>query len=117
MRPISSGWPSTSGCLCTKRGACAPSWGSWTPLVSTAGLLLEPLGAVLDLKPDSAPDAKPAYRDELASFWTAIPRLSRGTIRDAVSSVVAALPGETGLQVLLKALEDTRRFSSDRYVM
>ena len=89
--------------------------------VSTAALLLEPLEpggkAIPDLKPEPAPDGKPAHWDELAAFWTAVPQASRGAIRDAVNSVVAALPGEAGLQVLRQALEDTRRFSSDRYVM
>jgi phage shock protein A len=89
--------------------------------VGTPALLLEPLEpgrkTVPGLKPEPAPDDKPAHWDGLAAFWTVVPQASRGAIRDAVNSVVAALPGNAGLQVLRQALEDTRRFSSDRYVM
>ena len=61
---------------------------------STAGLLLEPLegGRFSTSNPNPLQTAKPAYWDELAAFWTAVPQASRGTIRDAVNSVVAALP-------------------------
>jgi hypothetical protein len=89
--------------------------------IGTAALLLEPLEpggkAVPNLKPEPAPDGKPAHWDELAAFWRAVPQPSRGAIRASVNSVVAILPGEGGLQILRQALEDTRRFSSDRYLM
>jgi len=69
--------------------------------VGTAALLLEPLEpgekVIPDLKPQPAPDGKPAHWDELAAFWRAVPQASRGAIRDAVNSIVAALPGGAGL--------------------
>jgi hypothetical protein len=81
---------------------------------SSAELLLEPLESVGN---EPGPDSKPEYRDDLAAFWTAVPLVSRDAIRDAMNSVVDALPGGVGLKVLRQALEDTRRFSSDRHVV
>ena len=89
------------------------------PDVSEATVLLKPLkpGDGLTIEFESEPDGedRPAYWDELAAFWEAVPQSSRAAIRDALQAALTVLRDGDGLLAMQQALEDTRRFSSDRY--
>lgn len=88
-----------------------------------ATALLEPVdmpnatetNTVLQLRQKPLSGSKPTYWNELLAFWTSIPPTSREDYYSALEFSMEKLPGSLGMEVLKSALEDTRRFSSDRF--
>lgn len=94
-------------------GKMGPSEVAAISLLAPIDVSTEP-DAVAELRSTPPPEMCPTQWNDLLEFWMLIRPRSRRNVYEALQFAMAKLPGEPGTEALKTALEDTRRFSSDR---